>query len=415
MALADRIQQKPNGIAARAIAARDGGLSEYQDHAIAGIFPLVRDKEFDDLVADVSAHGVREAIWLFEGKILDGRNRYRAAKAAGVTAAFRDFTGSALQALDLVWSLNRTRRHLNAGQAAIADAERNKLQNAYAPVKEAAKERQKATQFGGEPKIATPAVTEMSPPAEKPKKTRAVRAKAAGTSEGYINLADKLVETRPDLAEQVKQGEKTLTQVSRELKKEQVAEKVAALPEGRHRVIYADPPWSYNDTREGLGAADGQTVDRASTAAKNHYPTMPTAELLALDVKSLAADDAVLFCWATFPLLPDALEVVKAWGFKYKTSFIWDKQRGTFGHYHTAEAELLLVCTRGSCTPDATTRENQVQRWPRAEHSRKPEEARQMIDRLYVHGPRIELFRRGVAPAGWTVWGNEAVSVSEAA
>jgi N6-adenosine-specific RNA methylase IME4 len=162
--------------------------------------------------------------------------------------------------------------------------------------------------------------------------------------------------------------------------------------------------------RGGLGGGDGASggVDRASSAAGDHYPTMTTDQLKALNVKALAAKDAVLFCWATFPLLPAELEIVKEWGFKYKTAFVWDKGRGSFGHYHTAEVELLLVCTRGSCTPDSDKRENQAQRWERAEHSRKPDAARAMIDRLYPHGPRIELFRRGVAPEGWSVWGNEA-------
>lgn len=404
---------KPNGIAARAMA-----LPEYGDHEIANIFPLIRDRELADLTADIAAFGVREPIWLFEGKILDGRNRYRAAREVGTTAKFREFEGSRIEALEFVWSMNRTRRHLSSSQAAIADAERNKLQNAYADVKKEAKSRQLSTlkQNAATVPEQIPERTTKGP--EKKKKgsgdTRAKRSKLTGVNEKYIDLADKLVETRPDLAEAVKQGDKTLTQVQRELKKEEVATTVKDLPEGKHRVIYADPPWQYNDTRAGLGSDGGQAVDRASTAASNHYPTMDMAALRALDVKSLAADDCILFLWATFPLLPEQIEVAKAWGFKYKTSFVWDKGRGSFGHYHNAEAELLLICTRGSCTPDAQKKERQVQRFARGEHSRKPEEFRALIDRLYLHGPRIELFRRGDAPEGWVVWGAE-IDLAEAA
>jgi N6-adenosine-specific RNA methylase IME4 len=178
------------------------------------------------------------------------------------------------------------------------------------------------------------------------------------------------------------------------------------LPTGpkRYRVIYADPPWQYNDSRAGL---EGY----AATAAEDHYPTMSVAQLCALDVTRLAAPDAVLFCWATFPLLDDALQVVSEWGFKYKTAFVWSKGRPNFGHYHNASAELLLVCTRGSCTPDADKREQQVQAIERTgRHSAKPEDFRALIDRLYTNGNRIELFRRGDAPAGWDVWGNEAAA-----
>jgi N6-adenosine-specific RNA methylase IME4 len=147
--------------------------------------------------------------------------------------------------------------------------------------------------------------------------------------------------------------------------------------------------------------------------AESHYPTMSTAELSLLDVRALAGDDTVLFCWATFPLLPDALEVIRAWGFKYKTAFVWDKGRPNFGNYHDASAELLIVATRGSGVPEIDERMRQIQTWPHpGEHSRKPEEARQMIDKLYPNGPRIELFRRGEAPAGWDVWGNEAADAA---
>jgi site-specific DNA-methyltransferase (adenine-specific) len=172
------------------------------------------------------------------------------------------------------------------------------------------------------------------------------------------------------------------------------------LPKGTYRVIYADPPWQYRDTRAGLG-------DYAETAAEQDYPTMSVEELGQLDVAGLAHADAVLFCWATFPLLPEALRVVAAWRFTYKTAFVWHKPRGSFGHYHKADAELLLLATRGSCTPDTDRRESQVLTAPVAGHSRKPAAARDLVDRLYTDGPRIELFARGPVAAPWIAWGNE--------
>lgn len=198
-----------------------------------------------------------------------------------------------------------------------------------------------------------------------------------------------------------------LVEALRQIKRDDLASGVTPLPSGKYRVILADPPWRYSDNRAGLEGF-------SRTAAEDQYPTMSVADLCALDVRSLADDDAVLFCWATFPLLQDALEVVRAWGFGYKTAFVWSKVRPNFGHYHTANAELLLVCTRGHCTPDVDNRESQVQVITRTgRHSAKPEAFRALIDRLYPHGRRIELFRRGNVPNGWAVWGNETTRLDD--
>jgi N6-adenosine-specific RNA methylase IME4 len=215
-------------------------------------------------------------------------------------------------------------------------------------------------------------------------------------------LADATPEKQRAIVARVNEGAKPV-EAARQVRREELAETVAALPAGKHRVIYADPPWQYGDSRAGL-------ADYSGSAAEAQYPTMNVEELCKLDVKAMAADNAVLFCWATFPLLTDALEVVRAWGFKYKTALVWDKIRPNLGNYHDASAELLLVCTRGSCTPDVDERVDQVQTIERGRHSEKPEEFRRLIDKLYVHGPRIELFRRGAVPNGWRTWGNEAAA-----
>ena len=96
--------------------------------------------------------------------------------------------------------------------------------------------------------------------------------------------------------------------------------------------------------------------------------------------------------WVTSPLLEECFPVIKAWGFKYKTSFVWDKVGHNFGHYNSVRHELLLVCTRGSCTPDEkdALRQRDHRRKSRT-HSEKPETFRRMIDSLYTWGNRIEL------------------------
>lgn len=179
-------------------------------------------------------------------------------------------------------------------------------------------------------------------------------------------------------------------------------------PDGVYRVIYADPPWEY----------DSSELEQYGTA-KRHYPTMSTEKLCALDdderegfasrVRELAGDETVLFLWATSGTLPAAFEVIEAWGFVYKSSFVWDKVGHNYGHYNSVRHELLLVATKGSCMPDKDELYDSVVTVDKTSiHSQKPEVFREMIDDLYQWGPRIELFLRGEAPEGWEGWGLEA-------
>lgn len=216
----------------------------------------------------------------------------------------------------------------------------------------------------------------------------------SGLSKKTAALAQKLAELPKKQFEEVCEGAKSVTQAIREVIH---AKRPAVVPPtGTYRVFYADPPWAY-------GNAGLQQYGHAS----HHYPTMQTAELCALPIAKLAQADAVLFLWVTSPLLEESFQVIGAWGFKYKTSFVWDKVRHNFGHYNSVRHEFLLVCTRGSCTPDIKTLHDSVQTIEREEHSAKPEQFREIIDELYPDGARIELFARGGTPRKWKRWGNE--------
>ncbi len=170
----------------------------------------------------------------------------------------------------------------------------------------------------------------------------------------------------------------------------------------KYSVIYADPPWKYR--RQG------------GRGPEKHYPTMPVEDIKALPVADLAADDCVLFLWATFPKLREAFEVIDAWGFKYKTvAFVWIKLNrnddGIFwgmGFWTRSNAEICLLATKGS--PQVRARNiHQVIISHVEEHSKKPDEARKRIVALMGGVPRIELFARQ-SPPGWDVWGNEVNS-----
>ena len=167
------------------------------------------------------------------------------------------------------------------------------------------------------------------------------------------------------------------------------------VPVGTYRVIYADPPWQY-----------GNVMPDYVTEQADYYTLLTVAEVAALPVKEMAQENAVLFLWVTSPILEESFQVVNAWGFKYKSSFIWDKVKHNIGHYNSVRHEILLVCTRGSCQPDVHKLFDSVQSIERTAHSVKPDEFREIIDTIYPHGERVELFARRAAD-GWARWGNE--------
>ena len=211
-----------------------------------------------------------------------------------------------------------------------------------------------------------------------------------------------IAETKAERAELTTTG---ILRFERELARVAVAQErqsAPPLPDGKYRIFYADPPWSYGNSGV-IGPTDNYGH------VHRHYPSMSIAELCAMGpaVRDMAEDNAVLFMWVTSPLLEECFDVIRAWGFKYKTSFVWDKVRHNFGHYNSVRHELLLVCTRGSCTPDNLKLYDSVQTIERSDtHSEKPGEFRDMIEELYEYGGRIELFARANTD-GWEVWGNE--------
>lgn len=142
------------------------------------------------------------------------------------------------------------------------------------------------------------------------------------------------------------------------------------------------------------------------------YPTMSLKDIAALRVKDICAKDAALLIWATSPLLPEALHVMEAWGFKFKTvAFCWSKMTSTgkdvvnLGQWTLGNVEICLLGTRGA--PRRVTRSvRQLVRAERTHHSCKPDEVRARIGQIFGDVPKLELFARSPSP-GWAVWGNE--------
>lgn len=377
-----------------------------KNHPAANAFPMMDDKRYKELKEDIAQYGQRSPVILCDGMILDGRNRYRACIELGITCATEIYQGNPWA---YVWSMNGARRDLVAEQRYLiwkfCNEHSNEFQRAKEQIKadadrkrsEAAKEQHEISNpRAGEKKVLV-VQQSVAVPEDQHKATQAAAAMSQ-TNAGAVARGDKLAKQRPDLAMKVMQGEIKPVEAHRQMRKEEALRNASAMPTGRYRVIYADPPWQYGDKR------DGNT-----TGAEDHYPTMSISELCLLPISEFAEDNAVLFLWTTSPLLEDAFKVINAWGFKYKTSFVWDKIKHNMGHYNSVRHEFLLVCTKGSCVPDNTKLFDSVQSIERKEHSRKPEEFRAIIDTLYTYGEKIELFRRGDSPKGWKVWGNETV------
>jgi len=359
-------------------------------HPASNIFPLLTGPDFEALVKDIHEHGQKEPIWTYNGMIVDGRNRYRACKRLGKTPICREWDGKGLL-VDFVLSMNLQRRHLTSGQrAAIAVG----VLDYYARL---AKQRQREHGHTAPGRSTTlrPSLAQVLSG-----KATEQAAKRFNTSHGYISDVKRLSRKAPDLFEQVRRGKVTPPQAKRELNKRE-RQGVPPLPSGRYRIIYADPPWRYNDTRAGMPAY---------SSAEDHYPTMDLAELCAMGerIRDITEDNSVLFLWVTSPILEDSFKVIRAWGFQYRSSFIWDKQDHNYGHYNSMRHEFLLIAVRGSCTPDSPKLHDSVISIKRSKvHSEKPEYFRELIDQLYTKGARLELFARKEVP-GWTCWGNEA-------
>ncbi len=179
----------------------------------------------------------------------------------------------------------------------------------------------------------------------------------------------------------------------------------------KYRTILADPPWQFQN-RTGKVAPEHKRLNR--------YSTMTLSEIKQLPITSITAEKSHLYLWVPNALLPEGLEVMAAWGFKYKTNIIWEKVRKDgfpdgrgVGFYFRNVTEILLFGVRGTNnrTEQAGRRQVNIIRSMKREHSRKPDETYDIIESCSI-GPYLELFARGDRP-NWTMWGNQAIDSYE--
>jgi len=357
-----------------------------QFHDAANMLPMLDDQALADLAEDIRTNGLREPIWLYDDKILDGRNRYCACLAAEVQPQYRTYLGD--EPFSFVVSLNLHRRHLTYDQRVGLGL---KIRPALA---EEAKKRQ-----GRRTDLLSNFGAKLP---QSPGRSAEQAAKSVNVSDTAIKQMAAAEKDRPALADDLIAGKTTVKAVRAERNRServtiitQTAQPLDDRPE-RYPVIYADPPWRYDDN----------STD-PSRAIENQYPTMPLEELCLLPVQQIATPDAILFMWATNPLLAKAIRLIDAWGFYYQTNMVWVKDRIGMGYWVRQQHELLLIATRGNMPhPRPADRHASAIAATRTGHSTKPECFYSIIESMYPELPKIELFARS-RRENWAHWGNQ--------
>jgi len=359
------------------------------------LLPPLTDAEYAELKADIAKRGVLVPVEYDEDEnIIDGHHRVKACLELGVIAwprlVRRGLSEDEKKSIALV--LNLARRHLTNKQKAPVWKYMRDLGMTLEAIAQADGAVSKSTVHEAlKEQLSDSGKLTGKDGKARPKKYKKRKPKTVYLSEDTVEKAQKL----PDKHKQsVLNGSEKYMEAAREAKVDHI-KVTSRLPDAKYRVVYADPPWKYDNTQP-----DYQTEQR------DHYRVMPIESICNTAVKDLCEDDAVLFIWVTSPMLEDSFRVINAWGFKYKASFVWDKVRHNMGHYNSVRHEMLLVCVRGSCQPDVRKLFDSVVTEESTDHSAKPEIFYEIIETLYPHGKRLELFARKERD-GWDSHGNE--------
>lgn len=389
-------------------------MDDLRPHPLAELFPMLSDKETAELADDICTYGQRDPIVLHEGMILDGRNRLAACRFAEIEPHFVDYDGD--DPLGFVLSKNLHRRHLTESQRAmvaarIVDWDRGLNQHTAGPANLQTREAARRLSISERAVAAARRIHEHGA-AELVEAIREGRVSVhAGEAlselehEAQIEVLRREERDIVARAKAIREARQRARHTVRLAHMEMVAERgQSAAPskvERLYPVVYADPPWRFSVRDEATGR---------EKSAENHYPTMATEQIAGLlaELGGVAARDAVIFLWATNPMLLDGLRTLQAWGFTYVHHWIWDKEVAGTGYWGRDRHELLLIGRRGDAVaPLPGTQPETVHRERKGPHSAKPDWFAEQIERLYPGIGKIELFAR--APrAGWDVWGFEA-------
>lgn len=373
-------------------------------HVNPELFALVPEPTKEDFTAlkkSIEINGQYNPIVVWKdpvsGKdfIIDGHSRYESCKQLKIEPIieYKQFE-SWLVAMKFVVQVNSNRRHLSAIQKVELALREIEIEGRIA------KERQKSTL----PKKGEKGFQKSMPNDIHTGNTCDIVSKKTGLSSRTVARLKRILDDgTEELKRDVASGKKTAASAERLIKLEQIHTNPIPLPEGKYKVILCDVPYKYDFEVEGAP----------------NYPTLSEEEIIELkdqhgkSITDLFANDAILFFWAPFPKLEEALRIICAWGFSYKTGIVWSKekegisQQGT-GHYVIATCETILIATKGKPgVPLPKNRPLGILRAPRTNiHSQKPDITRHWIEKMYPNEKYLELFARETAK-GWTAWGNQ--------
>jgi N6-adenosine-specific RNA methylase IME4 len=353
-------------------------------HDQASLVPSMSAAELAALLADIVRRGILTPLAITkDGVVLDGRHRLQIALELGLDHVPVRIVDPDDE-VDFMLSAALQRRQLTPSQRAALVL----ILTEYLAHKGAALTRKNANLRKGRSDVARVPHREG--------RTRDRAADLAGVSPRLVQDAIRVRETDPELFEQVTTGRLPLRQAVQQIKRDERHSRIGPSPElpvGEFDLVSADPPWQMGNLA-------------SSGSPEQHYPTMTTTEIAELKIP--AADNAILFMWVVSSLLPDALKVIEAWGFVPKSTMVWVKPSIGPGNYVRNRHELLIIATRGNRPlPEPKHRVDSVVEAPRGRHSEKPKVFYELIERMYPHATRLELFARGKQRPGWTFWGNE--------
>jgi N6-adenosine-specific RNA methylase IME4 len=375
------------------------------------LIPPLTAEEFKQLETNCLEEGIRDAIVTWNGFIIDGHNRYKIATDWSLNYKTIEKSFDSEEAVKEWMIINQFgRRNLSNYQRSVLALELEEIfeKKAKENLRLAAEKTntgfvksQKAVSLFEEKPI------QQQPIEIKPVNTIKELSKISGIGEQTISRV-KVIEQKaaPEIKEKLSTGEISINQAYQDIKKEEkikerteyieqqkkeIAENKLPPLTGLYDIISVDPPWNY-----------GREYHPENSRIANPYPEMSIDEIKA--IKLPFSDNSIIFLWTTHKFLPDSFDILKHWGFEYKATLVWNKEKIGMGSWFRMQCEFCLFAIKGNPFWNNTT-ERDIIIESRREHSRKPDSFFDMIDKICI-GRKLEYFSREKRN-GWDIFGND--------